>query len=96
MITARRYLPNRQRTRESRSGRLVHFPARAVWISRDAAWIVLCGRYGWLHGDICSALKDARWLSENSGLPIKSAATANDRALTIPEMLAPHRPEATP
>jgi hypothetical protein len=57
------------------TARLIHFPARCVWILReDPAWLVLIGDHAWLFGDYRAALKDARWLSENSGLPIRSTA----------------------
>jgi len=57
------------------SGRLLHFPARCVWILReDAAWLVLAGSHGWLHGDYHTACTDAQWLAQNLGLPIRSAA----------------------
>jgi hypothetical protein len=80
MITARRYLPNRQRTRESSSGRLVRFPARhasCVWITREGpAWLVIApSSHGWLHGDHHTARADAEWLAQNlGGLPIRCRA----------------------
>jgi len=63
-----------------RNGKLlVRFPARAtscVWLLReDAAWLVLAGSHGWLHGDYHTAHADAEWLAENLGLPIRGAAT---------------------
>jgi hypothetical protein len=61
--------------REQGSGRLVRFPARrssCVWLfPEDGAWTVLVGSHGWLHGDICAAFKDAQWLSQNFGLPVR-------------------------
>jgi len=65
----------RRAKRGSGSGRIVHFPARCVWILReDAAWLVLAGDRGWLHGDYHTARTDAQWLAQNLGLPIRSAA----------------------
>jgi hypothetical protein len=44
----------------------------AVRITREGkAWLVVVGAHGWLHGDERSALADARWLSDNHGLPIR-------------------------
>jgi len=77
MMTARSYLPNRQRTHESGSGRLVQFPPRCIWITRESsssAWVVLHGNHGWLFGDFRAALGEAHWLSKNCGLPIRRAA----------------------
>jgi hypothetical protein len=57
------------------SGRPVRFPARFVWVLReDAAWLVLAGSHGWLHGDYHTARADAQWLAQNLGLPVRSAA----------------------
>jgi hypothetical protein len=58
---------------------LVRFPARhasCVWIRREnAAWLVLAGSHGWLHGDYHTARADAEWLASNlGGLPVRSAA----------------------
>ena len=68
----------RRAKRGSGSGRLVHSPARhsrCVWVLReDAAWLVLAGSHGWLHGDYHTARADAQWLAENLGLPIRRAA----------------------
>jgi hypothetical protein len=57
---------------------VTRFPMRrslAVWVRRDeAAWLVLAGSHGWLHGDRASALADARWLSRNRGYPIREVS----------------------
>jgi hypothetical protein len=51
----------------------------AVWVTREGpAWLVLACDHGWLHGDYHSALTDARWLSENLGLAVRSAPTLNE------------------
>ena len=53
----------------------VRFPARhaaAIWLFREgAAWLVLAGESGWLHGSSDNALRDATWLSDNLQLPIR-------------------------
>src|SRR5215467_10831789 len=65
----------RRTKRGSGSGRLVHFPARRVWVLlEDAAWLVLAGSHGWLLGDYHTAHADAQWLAENLGLPIRCTA----------------------
>jgi hypothetical protein len=60
------------------SARLIRFPARhasCIWMLREgAAWLVLAGSHGWLHGDYHTARADAQWLARNLGLPIRSAA----------------------
>ena len=57
---------------------VVRFPARqaaCVWLVRgDATWLVLAGSHGWAHSDYFAALIDARWLAQNLGVPIRSAA----------------------
>jgi hypothetical protein len=72
-MSARSIFPRPLQTRN-----LVRFPARhtsCVWVMREAtAWLVLAGSHGWLHGDYRAALGEARWLSENLGLPIRRAA----------------------
>ena len=59
-------------------GRVIRFPARrgaCDWVTREGpAWLVVAREHGWLHGDYHAALADARWLSENLGLPIRRAA----------------------
>jgi hypothetical protein len=51
------------------------FPMRRVaciWLLLDCdGWLVLARDHGWLHGDYCSALADARWLAGNLGLPVR-------------------------
>ena len=60
------------------TGQLVRFPVRhasCVWVLReDAAWLVLAGSHGWLHGDYHTARVDAQWLADNLGVPIRRAA----------------------
>jgi hypothetical protein len=57
---------------------VVRFPARqslAVWIMREGpAWLVVALEHGWLFGSHNEAEAEARWLSRNLGLPIRSAA----------------------
>ena len=57
---------------------VIRLPARrpaAVWLLREgSAWLVLAGAHGWLVGDHCSALSEAKWLSKNFGLPIRHPA----------------------
>jgi len=59
-------------------GQLVRFPVRhasCVWVLREnAAWVVVAGHYGWLHGDYRAARADAEWLADNLGVPIRRAA----------------------
>jgi hypothetical protein len=64
---------------------VIRFPARnaaAVFVmeARDGGWLVLAREHGWLHGDLASAVEDARWLSENLSLPLKSYAHVEGRA----------------
>ena len=50
----------------------------AILIVRERGgdgWLVLAGAHGWLYGDRRSALKDARWLRWNLGLPIREMMT---------------------
>jgi hypothetical protein len=53
---------------------VIRFPprcARAVWLVRDReenGFLVLHGAHGWLHGDRRSALVDAVWVANNTGL----------------------------
>ena len=62
------------------SANVIRFPARnaaAIFVTPapEGGWIVSAPRgHGWLHGDRASAVEDARWLAENLGLPIRSAA----------------------
>ena len=61
----------------SGSGQLVCFPARRACVRvlrEDAAWLVLAGSHGWLHGDYRTAQADAQWLADNLGVPIRRAA----------------------
>jgi hypothetical protein len=57
---------------------ILRFPPRrtaAIWVApTDGGWLVLAGPHGWLHGDYCAALADARWLAANLALPIRRAA----------------------
>jgi hypothetical protein len=62
----------------ARDFNIVRFPARHTScisvLREDAAWLVLAGPHGWLHGDDHTARADAHWLAQNLGLPIRSAA----------------------
>jgi hypothetical protein len=60
------------------TARILRFPPRhlaAVWILplRDSGWLVLARDHGWIHGDRRAALRDARWLAWNLGLPMREA-----------------------
>jgi hypothetical protein len=59
------------------TAQIIPFPRRpppAVVVTREgAAWLVIAGANGWLHGDRHSALQDARWLSRNFNIPIHEA-----------------------
>ena len=55
---------------------IIRFPPRrlaAVWILplAESGWLVLLGANGWLHGNYGDAIADARWLSRNTGLPVR-------------------------
>jgi hypothetical protein len=56
---------------------VIHFPlrrVRSILIVRERdgdGWFVLARGHGWLHGDRCSALRDAHWLARNLGLPVR-------------------------
>ena len=58
--------------------RVIRFPARrasCVWVVLDGdGWLGLAGSHGWMHGTMAAALADARWLTRNLNLPIRSAA----------------------
>ena len=59
------------------SARIIRIPARniaAIFVmqAHEGGWLVLAGSSGWLHGDLASAVEDARWLSENLSLPVRS------------------------
>jgi hypothetical protein len=55
----------------------IRFPMRrslAVWIMPEGpAWLVLAREHGWMFGSRREADIEARWLSSNLGLPIRSA-----------------------
>ena len=58
---------------------IIRFPARnaaAIFVREvpEGGWIVVARGHSWLHGDGASALADARWLSENLALPIRTAS----------------------
>jgi hypothetical protein len=62
------------------SANVVRFPARSVAaifvMAAEDGWLVLAPRgHGWLHGDLRAALRDARWLSWNLGLPVREVLT---------------------
>ena len=60
------------------SARIIRFPPRrssAIWILREGpVWLVLARGHGWLHGDRASAFREAHWLSQNLGVPIREVA----------------------
>jgi hypothetical protein len=39
----------------------------------DDGWLTIAGGYGWLFGSLAEARREARWLSQNLGLPIRGA-----------------------
>lgn len=53
---------------------VIRFPprrGRAVWLmpARDeVGWVVMAGENGWLHADPRSAIEDAVWIANNTGL----------------------------
>ena len=58
---------------------IIRLPARnaaAVFVREipGDGWLVLAREYGWLHGDLRSALTDAQWLSENLSLPLRETS----------------------
>ncbi|MPZ36594.1 MAG: hypothetical protein GEU95_00795 [Rhizobiales bacterium] len=57
---------------------VIRFPMRrsaVIWVTNvTGQWVVLNGDHGWIHSDRAGALQDARWLSKNTGLPIRIAA----------------------
>jgi hypothetical protein len=59
---------------------VVRFPANratCVWLTREeAAWLVLAGPHGWLHGCYQDARADAAWLAENFGIAVRAPPTA--------------------
>ena len=68
---------------------VIRFPARhaaAVFVmeAAEGGWLVLARGHEWLHGDLRSAFVDARWLSENLSLPVRSYVHVGGRARTPP------------
>jgi hypothetical protein len=63
---------------ESNDRTVVRFPMRrsaAVWIARDGpAWLVLAGEHGWISGSREEADREALWLAQNFGLPVRAVA----------------------
>jgi hypothetical protein len=55
---------------------ILPFPKRGPWrveVRREAdggGWLVLARSYGWLHGSLEAARKDAQWLAGNHGVAI--------------------------
>ena len=52
---------------------IIRFPLRrssCIWLlqAREGGWLVLHGAHGWVHGDRRSALEDACWVANNTGL----------------------------
>ncbi len=58
--------------------KVVAFPARrfcAIWIIRAEHWLVVGPRgHGWAFANRDDALREARWLARNRGLPIREVA----------------------
>jgi hypothetical protein len=60
---------------------IVRFPPRrgaAIFICRsrdDDGWLTLAGAHGWQFGSLTDARAEARWLSLNSGFPIRELIT---------------------
>jgi hypothetical protein len=70
------FVPPRPRRTADKSASVLAFPpqSQAIWVipgGRDDPWLVLAGSHGWVHGDPDSATRDAEWLSDNFGLPIR-------------------------
>jgi hypothetical protein len=59
------------------TAQIIPFPHRlppsVIVMREEAAWLVVAGSHGWLHGDHRVAMQDARWLARNLGLPIREA-----------------------
>jgi hypothetical protein len=59
---------------------VVRFPPRrsaAVIICKERdgdGWMVIAGAPGWLCGSLTQARAEARWLSDNLGLPVREAS----------------------
>jgi hypothetical protein len=59
------------------SGNILRFPMRrvqAVVVCRERGedgWLALVGDHGWLCGSLREARAEARWLSRNTGLPVR-------------------------
>ena len=58
--------------------RVIQFPAdryAAIWIIRSEHWLVIGPPgHGWLFASRDDALREARWLARNRGLPIREVA----------------------
>jgi hypothetical protein len=70
------FVPLRPRRTAGKSASVITLPSRqshAIWVipGRDDPWLVLAGSHGWVHGDHASATRDAEWLADNFGLPIR-------------------------
>jgi hypothetical protein len=56
---------------------VIRFPMRraaCIWVRREeASWLVQAGNHAWQHGDYRDADRDASWLSQNYGLPVRLA-----------------------
>ena len=56
---------------------ILRFPPRlthAIVVCRERdgdGWITLAGTHGWLFGNLADAQSEARWLSNNLGIPIR-------------------------
>ena len=59
---------------------VIRFPSRraaAIFVlpADDGLLLVQAGAHGWLHSDARDACRDAVWLSQNLGLPIRGPAS---------------------
>jgi hypothetical protein len=59
------------------TARVIRFPDRrraAILIVNDPDGLLVLAPtgHGWIFGDAADAIADARWLSENFGLPIRA------------------------
>lgn len=58
-------------------GQVIRFPLRAVpavIVCRERGeegWLTIVGNHGWVSGSLREARHEARWLSRNTGLPIR-------------------------
>jgi hypothetical protein len=56
---------------------VIRFPPRSIQTivvyreHDDGGWLVIARAHGWLFGSLADARREARWLSQNLGLPIR-------------------------